>query len=195
MLCQNCGAQVPESAKACANCGVPCPEAAMPAGATRPREERAFNPRDFAIFAGGFIALCTVMWYLSYRGVFHVAFVSPPSPSPSTTGIGETVTVRQSNGFWPCGSTTEALDELTKWAVRGDSAEVRRTLFKTRSIGIDGGMKVKILDTRGFLIQQRKVRVLTNSAGEAYGRDEQGQFPADPRIGHECWVDSQALTR
>jgi hypothetical protein len=77
-------------------------------------------------------------------------------------------------------------------AVRGDNAELKRTLVKTRSIGIDGGMKVKILD---FGFGKRKVRVLTNDAGETHLKDEQGVFPADPRIGRECWVVSEALTR
>jgi len=79
-----------------------------------------------------------------------------------------------------------------KWAVRGDNAEVKRTLVKTRSIGIVGGMQVKILD---FGFGKRKVRVLTNDAGEAYLKDEQGVFPADPRIGRECWVAAEAVTR
>lgn len=118
---------------------------------------------------------------------------SPASPlSPSRADIGESVTVRQGNGFWPCGSTKEAFDELMKWAVRGDNAEVKRTMGITHSIGIVGGMKVKILDI-GF--GKRKVRVLTNDNGEAYLRDEQGVFPADPRIGRECWVASEALSR
>jgi len=82
---------------------------------------------------------------------------------------------RRGEGFWPCGSTTDAFDELMKWAVRGDMGEVRRTLMKTGSIGLDGGMKVKVLDTG---IGKRQVCVLTNSAGEAQLKDEQGVFPA-----------------
>lgn len=72
-----------------------------------------------------------------------------------------------------------------KWAVRGDNAEVKRTLVKSRSIGLAGRMKVKILD---FGFGRRRVRVLTNSAGQAFLRDKQGTFPADLRIGRECWV-------
>jgi hypothetical protein len=63
--------------------------------------------------------------------------------------------------------------------------------MRTGSIGLDGGMKVKILDTG---IGKRQVRVLTNDAGDAYLKDEQGEFPADPRIGRECWVVSEAVT-
>lgn len=90
------------------------------------------------------------------------------TPSPSKAEVGETVTVRQANGFWPCGSTTQAFDDLMKWAVRGDNAEVRRTMNLTRSIGLNGGMSVKILDIG---LGKRKVRVLSDTVGETYLRD------------------------
>jgi len=139
------------------------------------------------------IAIIVGLAMVGHRNESPQTRTNPSAPaSSSTAGIGETVTVRQGNGYWPCGSTTEAFDELMKWSVRGDQAEIKRTLVKTGSIGIDGGMKVKILD---FGFGKRKVRVLTNDAGEAYLKDEQGVFPADPRIGRECWVVSEALTR
>ena len=79
-----------------------------------------------------------------------------------------------------------------KWTARGENAEVKRTLLKISSVGLDGGMKVKILDTE---FGKRKVCVLTNYSGEAYLKDEQGVFPADPRKGRECWVVSEAPAR
>jgi|ERR1019366_1565247 hypothetical protein len=82
---------------------------------------------------------------------------------PSHADVGDTITVRHANGFWPCGQ-----------------------------IGLDGGMKVKILEVG---LGRRRVRILTNDAGESYLKDEQGVFPADPRIGRECWVVSEAVTR
>jgi len=115
------------------------------------------------------------------------------TPVASHAHIGDTATVIESNGFWPCGSTPEALDELTKWAVRGDHSELMRTMRSTRSIGLMGGMQVKVLDSRGFLAQIRRVRVLTNASGESSLHDEQGFFAADPRIGRECWIDSETL--
>jgi hypothetical protein len=123
---------------------------------------------------------------------------SAASASPSTADIGETVNIArgiQSNGnegFWPCGSTREAFDEMMKLAGRRDDPEVKIAMRRTHSIGLVGGMQVKILDTE---FGKRKVRVLTNDAGEAYLKDEQGVFPADPRIGTECWVASEALAR
>ncbi len=124
------------------------------------------------------------------RSTYATPRPSPPSARTNPAGIGDTATVVQGNGFWPCGSTTEAYNELMKWAALGDHAEETRTLNRTRSIGIVGGMKVKILDVG---LGKRKVRVLTNDAGEAYLKDEQGVFPADPRIGRECWVASEAV--
>jgi hypothetical protein len=109
-----------------------------------------------------------------------------------TADIGETVNVArgtQSNGtegFWPCGSTMAALDEMVNWAVRGDSAEVKRVMARTQSIALTSGLRVKILDT-GF--GKRKVRVLGNYAdGPRYAQE-------DPRTGVECWVATEALSR
>jgi hypothetical protein len=97
---------------------------------------------------------------------------------PAAPGIGETTTVHTANGYWPCGSTTEALDEMEKWRALGDSQEVARVLLRTGSGRLVGGMKVKILDT-GF--EKRKVRALTNANGKA--------LPGDL----ECWVTSDAV--
>jgi hypothetical protein len=101
-------------------------------------------------------------------------------------------TVVEGHGFWPCGATAAAYDELMRWTVRGDIAEVRRTLNRTRSIGLVGGMQVKVLGA-GF--GRRKVRVLTNSTGQSRLSDVQGEFSADSRIGRECWVVTEALGR
>lgn len=147
------------------------------------------------------IAIFAVLAFLWIRSIhrdneaMHSATTKTRLDTALNTGIGDTATVRQGQGFWPCGSTPDALEELMKWAARGDKEAVTRTLFKTKSIGIVGGMQVKILDSRGFLSIQRRVRVLTNDAGEARLKDEQGEFSADPRIGRECWVASEALTR
>ena len=125
-----------------------------------------------------------------------------PAPAPSTAAIkiGDTVKIafaRQANGregYWPCGSSKEALDEMTKWAGRGDEAELKLVMRSTKSIALTAGLRVKVLEAGGFPYSIRKVRVVANSDGQAYLRDEQGEFPADPRIGHECWIVNEALT-
>src|ERR1022692_3383957 len=115
---------------------------------------------------------------------------TPPTPPASRASTGETTTVRKAKGFWPCGSTPEAYDELMKWAGLGDNTEVKYTLVKTRSIGIDGGMRVKILD---IAFGKRRVRVLTDDAGAVTVKDEKGvSLLADSRIGRECWVTADA---
>ncbi|HTS50377.1 MAG TPA: hypothetical protein VMH05_20670, partial [Bryobacteraceae bacterium] len=78
-----------------------------------------------------------------------------------------------------------AFDEMTKWAVRGDNAEVKRTMQVTGSIGLTPGLRVKVLDV-GF--GKRKVRVL--------GLFSDGQlYSEDARTGRECWVSKDALRR
>ena len=72
--------------------------------------------------------------------------------------------------YLPCGSTSEAPSELTKWASANDWNEVKRTVSQTGSMLLYNGYRVKVLD-RGFL--KSRVRVL---------RDDQ-----------ECWVVSDAL--
>jgi hypothetical protein len=73
--------------------------------------------------------------------------------------------------------------------VRGDDAEVKRTMVRTHSLGLTPGLQVKIL---GVGLGKRRVRVLG-----LYGEDDDGSyrlFTEDPRTGHECWVVSEALT-
>jgi len=54
-------------------------------------------------------------------------------------------------------------------------------------------MSVKIL---GVGFGKRKVRVLTNDAGETYLKDDQGVFAADPRIGREAgWCPRHWVVR
>jgi hypothetical protein len=105
--------------------------------------------------------------------------------APSNADIGETMGIVDGKGFWLCGSSTEAFDEMMKWAVRGDSAEVKRTMRATGSIGLTPGLRVKILDIR---FGKRKVRVLGQFSG---GR----LYSEDPRTGRECWVPKEALVR
>ena len=109
-----------------------------------------------------------------------------PTPSTTTAGVGDVVIVH--SGLWVCGSTKEAFWEMTKWAVRGDK-EMFRVMRRTSSFGLRDGAQVKILDLG---ITATKVRVLGQLDPED-GRVH--AYPEDVRIGRECWVASEAVTR
>jgi hypothetical protein len=122
--------------------------------------------KGFLIVIGSLIVFFVVAVTMGKRAHEHLA------------GIGETVTIPQSNGYWPCGSTTDALEEMTKWAARGDTHEVARTMLKTNSGLLRTGMQVKVLDSG---IGTRKVRI---------------EVDADGKTVHgvsECWVAMEAL--
>lgn len=149
--------------------------------------------RAFALAVVGLGALL-IAWLIFGTPANRAANAGSRNGDSSTTRsapahIGETVGIVDGHGFWPCGSTPEAFDELTKWAVRGDDAEVKRTMVRTHSLGLTPGLQVKIL---GVGLGKRRVRVLG-----LYGEDDDGSyrlFTEDPRTGHECWVVSEALT-
>jgi hypothetical protein len=114
----------------------------------------------------------------------------PAKRSPQSAEIDGAVTVV--SGEWTCSATAEGLDRVEAAIARGDRPKALRTMGSTGSIALDGGMQVKVLDDRSG---QRRVRVMTNHAGERYLRDGKGVFTADVRIDRECWVRSEALTR
>jgi hypothetical protein len=108
--------------------------------------------------------------------------VPRPAPTSATAHPGETVIVGGVNP-WICGSSKEALDEALKWSGLNDRAEMVRTLARTRSTLLEPGRLVKIIDSSGFLIQVRKVRLL-------YQDKLSAMLPPNK----ECWVASEALT-
>jgi hypothetical protein len=67
-----------------------------------------------------------------------------------------------------CGSTQEALDEMFKWALRGDKSEAALVAIRTHSTAVKDGDDIKILDL-GFM--HTKIRIF--------------------RTGRECWVASE----
>jgi hypothetical protein len=60
---------------------------------------------------------------------------STSSTSSERASVGATVGIVEGKGFWPCGSSPEAYDELMKWAARRDDSEVKRILVRTKSVG------------------------------------------------------------
>jgi len=100
------------------------------------------------------------------------ARVLPETPSPSVpvahvNHSGDVVTVQENS---LCGSTPGALDEMYRWAVRGDKTEAARVAINTHSTAVKGGDTVKILEI-GFI--HSKIRIL--------------------RSERECWVVSELV--
>jgi len=100
--------------------------------------------------------------------------------------IGDVVMVK--HGPWVCASSKDALDEVAKWAARGDTQEMLLALRRTRSFMLmPDGWQVKILDQSWFT---RKVRVLgwlDPDDGRVHA------YPEEHRIGRECWVPMEAV--
>ena len=95
-------------------------------------------------------------------------------PPTSNHAVGAITTVIQDTGWFSCGSSPAALDEMIKWATLKDQQEVIRTLIKTGSTRVTPGTRVKVLDYQGF--SKLKVRILGGVA-----------------TGVECWVDPEWL--
>ena len=85
---------------------------------------------------------------------------------------------------WVCGSSIAAHDEALKWSVLHDEPEMARSLARTRSTLLEPRRWVKVIDSSGFVVQMRKVRLLyTDKLSALLSPDK------------ECWVSSEALTR
>jgi hypothetical protein len=219
--CPDCAEDVRAEARKCRFCGFIFPESAdaelkpelsdtQPAPATvsvEPTEQLqtvAPAPRPFGRVTPTKVIFALIVVALTYVSVVHHTSSPPssggrstsPEPRPASTtspnataaGIGDVVMVRP--GYWVCGSTKEALDEMVKWAVRNDNDEMLRTMQRTHSFAfVPQGFQVKILDSG---VATRKVRV-TGWLDPDDGRIH--AYPEEKRIGRECWVASEAVTR
>ena len=219
--CPDCAEDVRAEARKCRFCGFIFPESAdaelkpelsetQPAPATvsvEPTEQLqtvAPAPRPFGRVTPTKVIFALIVVALTYVSVVHHTSSPPssggrstsPEPRPASTtspnataaGIGDVVMVHP--GYWVCGSTKEALDEMVKWAVRNDNDEMLRTMQRTHSFAfVPQGFQVKILDSG---VATRKVRV-TGWLDPDDGRIH--AYPEEKRIGRECWVASEAVTR
>jgi hypothetical protein len=161
--------------------------------ATDPKANIA-PPKRFSRKWGWIFGTFAGLWFLfflvslRYTAPAHRDNSSSPNVAPTpraTVQDGDIATV--ADGLWYCGSTKEALDEMTKWEVRHDREEVARVMLRTRSAALTGGIQVKVLDSGGFMFSERKIRTLTQA--------KHGDSAFNPRIGIECWTVTEALTR
>jgi len=76
---------------------------------------------------------------------------------------------------------------MMKWEVRHDREEVARIMLKTESAALTKGIRVKVLDSGGFLYSERRVRTLTQARS--------GNPAFNPRVGMECWTVMEALVK
>ncbi len=128
---------------------------------------------------------------LIFVGALGRALVHQSAPATVNQGhgfarIGDEIMVK--HGKWVCASSKDALDEVTQWAVRGDSQEMLLVMRRTHSFLLaPDGWEVKILDSSWFT---RKVRVLgwlDPDDGRVHA------YPEEQRIGRECWVPMEAV--
>jgi hypothetical protein len=109
----------------------------------------------------------------------------------ATSDLGATVGIVDGHGFWACGSSEAALNQMLNLVALGYNAEAKRAMVRTHSIGLTPGLRVKILDV-GF--EKRKVRVLGLYTQDDENHNKMRLLTGDPRTGRECWVVSEALT-
>lgn len=171
MTCPNCKAEQSKQAKFCTACG-----------GTLKKRMGWIGLAAWTILALIFIR---VLWLAPSTGP-SPADSSPASQSRGHAKIGDVVMVN--NGKWVCASSKDALDEVLKWAVRGDSQEMLLALRRTGSFMLlPDGWQVKILDSSWIT---RKVRVLgwlDPDDGRVHA------YPEEQRIGRECWVPTEAI--
>src|SRR5712691_10575399 len=145
--CPSCRMIYERRPRLCENCGHVF--ASDPEADNRPRKMLSLADLGWLSALVIVVVLLVIDRVSSYHASTSDARTVTPavsSASPERASVGSTVGIVEGKGFWPCGSSLEAYDELMKWAGRGDDSEVKRTLVRTRSIGLTSGLRVKILD-------------------------------------------------
>lgn len=153
--CPDCDKDVSDAAPSCPNCGHPFSTVSQaPVGKKEKKTSR---------FTIGCLVVFIVAAGVSVIGTLF----QKNNPAPQLVKEGDVVSTKK-DSF--CGSSPEALDDMVKWAARGDVQEALRVMLKTRSSLVGKGDTVKILDVG---IIRTKVRQL--------------------KTDRECWLIPEAV--
>lgn len=142
-FCSTCGASVGWRVRYCSICGK-----SLAAGPLPETAESAPSPsKIWPIIGGGgvvvLLALFSIAFVLAPVGPSKTRSQSTPA-TPTSAQVfapGDVAAIAQTRGYWPCGSSKEALDRMTSFALRGDEAGVKRAMRSTGSIGLPSGLK------------------------------------------------------
>lgn len=177
MFCSTCSRNLAAGVAFCTECGSAAPRRlvrsslAAPPNALRV-QSKAQNPfATMGLMIGGALFLSFAVIIVGGLGKTsrRVSSNLPAVPSPQTSAplpIPPGMVVVNQDVL--CGSTPKALDEMTKWAVRGDNQEGVRVMMRTGSGFVNKGDLVEVIH-RGFMTS--KVRIIGS--------------------GRECWVASE----
>lgn len=162
MDCPFCGSVCDRKSAYCAYCGW---QFVNPVVRKVPSRKRL---RAFIAGLLALAALAAVVILLPHtRAPRQVQTVSAPASQKGD--VGERLDVGSGNS-WPCYLAAEASQDLTKWILLGDKAQVSKTLRDAHWITLQPGEHIEIIDADPG---RRKVRVLGT--------------------GQECWVEMAAL--
>ena len=202
--CPSCRAAFDRQPKFCENCGYGFAASPPPLPASLPLSKIAPAKRGNRIWKwifGTFAVLWFLLLAVSLRNTAPTRERdSSPTPDPArrevdtsvtqTANIGDTFSVvpNAATKLWAC-APSEDLYRVVE-SERAGGRSLLHAIGSTKSVGVDAGMEVQVLEARGRL---RKVRILTDNDGRPYGKDKDGLFN-DNRIGRDCWLAEAALT-
>lgn len=121
--------------------------------------------------------------------------IVPDTPGPPPSNRPHKNAAASDGGYvviqkgWPCGSSKNALSEITKWAVQKDTAEMARTMAITGSALLIPGTRVKILDT-GFMSSKIRIIRMGDPADSGLSGKSSLYYGF---AGQECWAPSEAV--